>query len=65
MKLIGEEHNAKLADNDIKALIFKGQRKSISLLPLNRPVFRLARGCIIKHRLIEIGCDDACVRREP
>src|SRR5262249_57481532 len=65
LDLIGKEHRAELAGDDIKALILERQSERVGLAPGDGPIVSLPLRRAIKHRLIEIGCDNARLRGKP
>src|SRR6476620_10430155 len=65
LNLVGKEHHAELAGDNIKALILEWQRQGIGLFPRNSTIMRLPCLGMIKHWLVEIGCYHARVGRKP
>src|SRR5947209_2216070 len=61
LHLVGKEHRAELARDDVETLRLERQLQSVGLSPFDASIARLRLGAI-EHRLIEIGCDDAGLR---
>jgi len=61
---VGEEHDAKLAANEIECSIFERQCQGIRSAPGDATVGDLSRSSIVKHRLIEVGYDVAGISRK-
>jgi hypothetical protein len=64
---VGKKHDAELTRDDIEALVAERQRLRIGLFPFDPITIcaRVSRLCIIKHWLIEVGCDDTRACRKP
>ena len=64
-ELVGKEHDAELASDDVEHLILERQGQSIGLSPRN-PILTGLPGCgKIKHGLIEVGRYNPGVRGKP
>src|SRR5690242_11769394 len=61
---VGKEHRAKLTTDEVESRIFKWQRQSIRLAPLDAMIRSLPRGGIVEHRLVEVGYDIICAGSE-
>jgi hypothetical protein len=57
LRLVGEEHGAELARDDVEAGIVERQRHRVGRLPAHRPRGADARG-LVEHGGIEVGGDD-------
>src|SRR5262249_21504045 len=49
---VGEEHDAKLATNEVEGSIFERQRLCVCFAPADAAVGKLSRSSIVKHRLV-------------
>jgi hypothetical protein len=63
--LVGKEHRAELAGHDVEASVRERQGEGVGLPPGDPAIAGLPRRGMIEHRLIEIGCDDPGLRRQP
>src|ERR1035441_5721851 len=61
---VGEEHDAKLATNEIESSILERQCQGIRFAPGDAAVGGQSRSSVVKHRLVEIGYDVAGVWRK-
>jgi len=52
---VREEHDPKLATDEIEGSIFEWQRLTIGFAPTDATIGDLSRSSVVKHRLVEIG----------
>jgi hypothetical protein len=62
--LVGEEHDAELADDDVERCLVERQLQRVGRLPLHG-MRRAGCGRAVEHRLVQIGGDDLARRRQP
>src|SRR6185437_12619144 len=58
---VGKEHRSELTNDEVEGRVLERKRLSIRLVPLDATVRGLARSRIVKHRLVEVRDDIACV----
>jgi len=63
-RLVRKEHRAELAHHDVEGFIAKRQMHRICLPPGDRPR-RADTHRVIEHRLIQVGCHDGYMVRQP